>query len=564
MFKRILWVMLALALGVLPAAAQDNLLGWIPADFAGFVDLRIREGETFTTLNLAALVASFLQPERIQYQPLQALENLIPLNHLDIEDVSFQNDIFPWLSSRVIIAYAAIGPDFQDAEDHTVLILPTRDVLQSASSFSRIMQAQDILEQESYRGQTLYLADKTTIAFVPEAVLIGPRELVEAVIDTHAGETERLIDQPAYTAVVTASPQNAIVSGFIKGSEALRVLSVLIEGDESALPVLQGLSDVLDTYRQGTSLEEIILDEALDGVAFGLQADTVRLNTVHVTLTLFTDAVTTPAAAAEFNSDLLNLLPQNAMIVQNGTDAPGAIYNLLAALPLVNFAGRVVGAFPVQSTMPEESLSTPGASDIEQALGGWLSVLNRQANFDLDHDLLDHLNGSYTVALLPRPNDPLLPLNTPYDVLLVAEVDDPEAALNGAAQLTEVLLPLNPLENATIDDIEFSVVKHQGEPVLQMGIVDNLLVVATGDALEPSLDARRGDDRLISRDRWNEISRDTVPQWYVDIPAVYSTFLPQYVGPQLQEIRQLGLRTEVLGEGLFQMHLTVTRPSQFS
>jgi hypothetical protein len=100
--------------------------------------------------------------------------------------------------------------------------------------------------------------------------------------------------------------------------------------------------------------------------------------------------------------------------------------------------------------------------------------------------------------------------------------------------------------------------------VLQFGTVDNLLVIATGDALEQALNARRGDDRLVSRDRWQAVSKKAVPQLYVDIPAFYSTFLPQFTGPQLQQIRQFGLHTEYLGDGLYQVDLKITMPSQFS
>jgi hypothetical protein len=35
-------------------------------------------------------------------------------------------------------------------------------------------------------------------------------------------------------------------------------------------------------------------------------------------------------------------------------------------------------------------------------------------------------------------------------------------------------------------------------------------------------------------------------------------------GPQLQQIRQLGAQADYVGDGLFQMRLTVTLPSQLS
>ncbi|HLV33841.1 MAG TPA: DUF3352 domain-containing protein [Spirillospora sp.] len=569
MWSKVFRVILIVTIGlgsISSGAAQDeDLLSWIPADFAGFIELHVRsDSDTLTALTVATFAASFLQPQRIEFQPVQSLGMLIPLTALDVEDASFERDISPWLNQRVILVYPSFDADLQS--DDRVLLLPTRDPLQSASSLSRILDAQDVLERDSYRGYSVYLADKTTVVITPLAVLIGSTDSIKAMLDTQAGERERLIDQPAYQAAAVNRPQNAIVSGYLAGHEFRRVLSVLIKGDESAVPVLEALGRVLNTYQHDPGLEQLVLNNALDGVGFYMQADTLRLNSVDVTLTLYDAEYTGPTAVAEFNPDILNLLPQNAMVVQSGTNAPDAVYTLLAALPLTNFASEIVGAFPIQPSAGAASglLTMPTASDIERALGGLLTVLNRQANFDLDHDLLQYLDGSYAAALLPRPNDPLPPLNMPFDLLLVADVDNPEAAINGAARLIEILLALETLETRTINDLEFRIVEFEGEPVVYTGAVDDRLVVATGAALRQALDARRGDDRLVSRDRWQALSRPDMPQLYIDIPVVYATFLPQFAGAQLRQIRQMGVRARQIDTGLFQLHLTVTLPSQLN
>lgn len=556
------WLAILLLWSVVPGAAQEeDPLQWIPADFSGFVRLQIREGDTLTALNVAAFAASFLQPERAEFEPLQNLETVIPLTQLDVDDASYVQDIFPWLADEIILAYPAFGPDLQ--VDEPVMILPTRDVLQSASSLRRILDGQDILERETYQGITLYLADKTTITFLPGVVLVGPVDAVKAMIDLDIDGGERLIDQPSYTS--TRHTGNAIATGYIDGTEVRRALSVLTNGDESAEPVFEDLSAVLATYRDTASLEQLVLANQLDGVGFSMQADTLMLGSVRVNLNLYDADFDAEITDAGFNTAVLNLMPQNAMIVHSGTDVPGAVYDLLAALPLANFASDVVGAFPVQPTPAASAgLEIPQDTDIEQALGGLLAVLNREANFDFDHDLLQHLNGSYAVALLPRPNDPLPPLNIPYDMLLVAEAEDTDAALAGATRLVQILLAVDSFETETVGGQAFETVAFNGQPLVQIGVVDNLLVVATGAALDPSLDARRGDDRLVERERWQDVSGEAVPQLYVDIPAVYSTFLPQVAATQLQQIRQLGIRSDYKGDGLFQMQLIVTLPGQFS
>jgi hypothetical protein len=564
MRKRVLWVLVILALGILPVQAQadDGPLGWIPADFAGVVRLNVSSADTLTALNIATFAASFIQPQRVQFQPIQNLDSVIPLTELDVDDASYGQDVFPWLGDEIILTWRSFGPNLRGAD--RVLVLPTRDVLQSASSFSRILGAQDILQQQDYRGTTLYLADKTTIAFTPQAVLVGAADTVKMLLDVRAGEGARLVDQQAYRMATQDVPARAIASGYMDGDRVLPALSVLLKGDESALPILRDMNEVLGSYRRDVSLEQLVLNNALDGVGFALWADTLRREAVHVHLKLYDEDYTAAPGEAALNPAVLDLLPQNAMLVQSGTNAQGAAYDLLTALPLANFASQVIGAFPVQPTTAAASgaLRVPTADDIAQVLGSLLMTLNRQANFDLDHDLLRHLTGSYAAALLPRPNDPLAPLNLPYDLLLIAAVDDPDRTLDNAARLIGILLAQDELETLDVGGLNFRVVRHNDDPVLWLGTVDDLLVVATGSALDLALDARRGDDRLVNRERWQKVSDDGVPHFYVDIPAMYGTFFPQMAGPQLQQIRQLGAQTKYLGDGLFEMRLTVTLPSQ--
>lgn len=560
-----LCVLLIVLFTALPVHAQANTdpLNWIPADFAGYVRLEIRDGDIMVALNIAGFAASVFQPERVNLQAFQQIENIIPLANLDVEDASFGADILPWLDDEVVIAYPALGPNF--ISEDTVLILPTIDALQSASNLSRIIQAQDLLSQEEYRDLVLYVGDKAAIVFTPQAVLVGPEAAIKHMLDVRAGEGERLIDEASYKTVVEAGEQNAIVSGYLKGSEVLRGLSLLLEGNESAVPVLEDIYEVLETYNRNDGLEKLVLGNALDGIGFTLNADTLRLNSLNLQLHLYDADYTAPVESADFNDAVLELLPQNAMVVQSGADASSAFYDVLVALPLTNFAGQILGAFPVADSEGSRVLDMPGARDIDQAVGGFLSVLARNANFDLESDLLRHFEGSYAVALLPRPNDPLPPLNLPYDVLLVAEVDDPEVAQESLARLMQILLNFDALETTTVQGVAFSALQPDPveDPVLYIGAVDSLLVLATGQALERSLDARRGDNRLVNRERWQEVSQASVPQLYIDIPALYATFLPAQGGAQIQQIRQMSARTDYLGEGLFAVEAVVTLPGQF-
>jgi hypothetical protein len=566
MWKRAMWMVLVVALVGAPAAAQeaDPALTWIPADFAGYVRLEIRAQTTLTGLNIAGLAASFLQPQRLDFAPLQGLDGLLPLDRLDVETASFGSHIFPWLANELILAYPELGDNLNRAGDNALMILPTRDVLQSANSLSPVIQGQDLLERETYLGQTLYLADRTTLVFAPSAVLIGPTEAVKAALAAGLGEAERLVDTEAYAQV---RPANTLLNGYVRGESVLPLLSYLINGDLSAQPTLEALGEALGTFQNAAGLEQLLLRNRVDAASFALRADTLRLNSVNVTVDLYAADYAGATTTADFNRDVLNLMPQNALLVHSGAQVQETVWGLLTALPLTNFASEIAGAFPIQPSVAAAAgaLDTPNTLDIERAVGGMLATLTRQRSFDLEHDLLDHLAGSYSLALLPRPNNPLPPLNTPYDLLLVAEVDNPETALESTTRFIEIMLPLNTLETQTTGDYTFQVIQPDpiGEPALQFGLVDNLLVVATGAALEPALAAYRGDNRLINRATWQAVSGDTPVQLYLDIPAAYSTFLPQLVGPQLQQIKQMGAHSRYLGDGHFQLDLTVTLPGQF-
>jgi hypothetical protein len=167
------------------------------------------------------------------------------------------------------------------------------------------------------------------------------------------------------------------------------------------------------------------------------------------------------------------------------------------------------------------------------------------------------------VVLLPRPNNPLPFFNTPYDVLIMAEVEDGQAALDGLTLLMRVILGLGELDTMPVEDATFNVLRPPGgDPLVSMGVLDDMLIIASGDALRLALDARRGDNRLISRPRWESISRDHMPQFYVDIPAFYSTFLPLPGGAPVRQIDQLGAWTTYLGDGLYQVHVIVTLPGE--
>jgi hypothetical protein len=573
MMRRIGWIVLLMLLVVWPAAAQRarSPLDWIPADFAGFLRLNMDDAQaTLTRLNIALQAVAIIQPARFD-QAIEPLdyESYLPLGLLfDIEDPAFAQDIFPWLGGEVILAYREFDAPLSADEDDILMILPAEDAFLAAGRLNRIVEAQHFAGRETYRGVTLYIGDRSAIAVTPQTVLVGSVELIQAALDLQAGDGEALTAQPAYRAVAAQVPDDALAFGYIAGDSTGGVLSSLLNSASSPEPLLQVAGEVLRDLHGQNSFESMLLTGHVNGAGVYLKPGFLLPVTLEATLILHVENPPSVADASEFDSSLLELIPRSAMIVQRGTDVRAAVYNLLVALPLSNFGGRMLGAFPVNETIGTRSglVENPNAAEVEAAVTDFLATLESVADFDLETDLLDNLSGSYTVALLPSPNRRVPVLNTPFDTLFMVKVEDGEAAMAGVTSLLQTLTGIEQLPTETIGSDTFASLRLQGsgDVVLRMGVVDNTLIMATGDALDQVLAAGRGDNRLIGEARWQRFTEEDAPapEWYVDINAFYNTFYPSAGAPTPGQglFRGLAANSAYLGDGLYTVALRITLP----
>jgi hypothetical protein len=559
------WIVIALLalINIWPVAAQTDTINpesWIPADVAGFVRLSLDQNDLDLRLSQAITAAALLQPERINPEQFTSLDAFVPLDALDVQGASFTNDILPWLNNDVVIAYGSFDEGLTAAPDAVLMIFPTIDPFTSASAMNRILEGQDFLERVPYRDFVIYQGDKTSIAITPSVVLIGGQDLIKASLDLQNGEGQRLIDQPTYSELRVPHGENPFISGYIRGDEALNALSLVINGETSAAPLLTALGDTLRVMQEDVSFETALLSSDVEGVIFSLSAMR-RPSELAARVTFVAPELSERIVTSEFDAAVLNFIPQNAVVVQSGPSVVDAAYDFLSALPLASFSGGVIGGFPVEigSVFENPNLSqppTPTTEDLQMSIEGFFGALESAGELDLREDVLAHLSGSYSIAVLPRPNNPAPVLNTPFDLLIVSQVTDGEAALDGMTRLIQTVFDIEALTTETIGDFSFRALKlTTGESVLQFGIVDNALVIATGSALQPALDARRGDNRLISREQWQIIGAEAAPYLYLDINAFYNTFFPAAGGQQPLPERQIAIRTQHLGEGLFEMQM---------
>jgi len=549
---------------VLPAAAQDDRspLDWIPADFEGVLQVDLsRPAETLAQLNMSYYVAAFLQPAHAASTGQRGLNDYFPVDLFDTEGAAFETTVLPWLAGEFVVAYRALDENFAVAPDDVLLVLPTDDAFAAASVLSAVTSAQDLPSRAQYGGATIFIGDQTAIAFTPGAVLVGSEPLLHAAIDAEAGTTARLADTPAYAAVA-AERADWPVFAYLGGDAPGHALSVLLHGDGSAQPVLSALGNALAPYNGG-SLEAALLNGDLSSVAVGLEADRLR-GTVRARVLLQTSGDAAPAAAASGESGVLAYIPRNAMLVQQGGDVRAALYDALVAAPAGSYFNTMLnsGLTPAGSTTSAAPTAIPpDAEAIDAAVGGLMTALATAGSFDLESDLTAHLDGGYALALLPRPNNPAPGSGAPYDVLLIAETGDAEAAVAGATSLAQTMLALDDDAFSADDDAMQTVYGAPGsEPLLQIGAVDGKLVVGTGSAVAAALRAGNGDNRLVSVARWQAVSRDAEPTLYLDLNALFSTFQPTAGGPVNVGIGQLGANVQALGDGRYQIDVIVTLP----
>jgi hypothetical protein len=340
-------------------------------------------------------------------------------------------------------------------------------------------------------------------------------------------------------------------------------VSGLVGGASESQDLLAAFGGALAAIRKDSSFESLLFNGGFDGAAASIDTEIGLTDAIFAAKAVFHSSTSLPdASAAEFDDTLLEWIPRNALLVQSGSDARGMIYDVITALPMTNFARQLVAGLPIQTLGTDSDLITvPDASQVQDAVDNYLSILGEFGGFHLQQDLIDHLEGSYTVALLPRPNNPLPVLNVPFDVLITARVKD-EAVLDGISNLLQNLVNLQSLPDITIGDWEFKQLGTETDPVISLGLMDGLLMVATGDAARSALDAQRGEDRLIDEAPWQTLSETARPDFYVDTAVLYNTFFPSSGGavPASDNRTELALHSAYHGDGIYELKFSALLP----
>ncbi|MBC6937478.1 MAG: DUF3352 domain-containing protein [Chloroflexi bacterium] len=567
MFKAGFLIFWMLALAVLPAAAMDAAVeaaDLVPADFAGFIRLRVESNAALTlgNLNVSAALAAELQPARVRLTQALTYDDLIPLNALfDVENASFESVVLPWLGGEVVLAYRRFDAALKTEPDDVLLILPAANLFQAAASLRPILEAQDFPDRDAYRGVTLYRGDRSAVAFTSSAVLVGAEEVVRAALDVAAGEAEPLTAGPAFRAVQAAISPEAFLFAYTAGDYLPPALTGLISGRVEAGPLFAALGGALRDAHGEPRLETLLLGGGFDGAAISLEID--RDNARYTAAAVFHPSETPKLnRQSTFDPALLDMIPRAALLVQRGDSLQTLAYDTLALLPLSNFGGQMIGGLPLTTAGGSSpQVLPPTAADLQSAVEGFFDGLRAAGGFDPRSSLLDYLPGGYALALLPRPNDPLPVLGVPFDLLLVAPAEGGEEAVDGARRLLELAFGLQPVGEAGAPFVRLG----RGQtPIFEIGVVDGVLIVATGDAAQRALAARRGDNRLVDQPGWLALNTPEAPGLYLDSAVFFNTFFPTPGGrvPGENERVRLGLWSGQRDDDLFELRLVVALPTQ--
>ncbi len=566
MFKRAFIIFMALmAVGILPIAAQDttpSATDFIPADFAGFIQVRVDDpAQTLRGLNVATFVASRFQPDRVRVQNALAYDDFIPFDLLfSVEDISFANNVLPWVKGDMVFAYRKFDDRLKADPADVLMILPTVDILKSTAGLSKILSAKKLLDKQVYRGVPVYVGKQTSIALTASVVFIGPIDLVKAGLDVQVGASKRLTDNTIYQAVRSGAPAQALVFAYATDKSAMNALSGVVSGQKGSESLLAAFGGAISQVRGEGGVGTMLLEGKFDGLGVSLEVG--NDDTFTATATLHSVSALPAADALPFDKSLLDMIPRNALLVHSGSNATSTIYDLLVALPMSNFAGQMYGGGLITSPPAENPLKKPAAADLQSAVRSYLSVLNQVNGFNLEKDLLQHLSGNYVAALLPRPNSPVPVINTPFDVLIVAEVKDGDLAKAGATKFLQTMFNLQPLDSEKVDDWTFDTLGLNGDVVFRLGTKDGKLMITTGLAVQSAFSAARGDNRLTDQASWQALSKTDLPELYVDTDVLYNTFFPS-AGGLVQDVNnrtRFTLRSGDLHNGLFQLKLNVALP----
>ncbi len=557
---------------VLPAAAQDapiSAADYIPDNFAGFITIKTTDlNLTLQSLNEAIRSAKLLQPLRVHslLSDVLGYYDFIPFGTwFDLEKQDFPGLVSPWLGQDMAIGYRKFDAGLKAGNPDILMILSSTNVLDASSRIEKVLKGQDLPQRETYRGITIYEGDKASFAMTVPAVFIGPVDLIKAALDVQAGAASAITADPTYRTVHAAQPADTFVSAYVSGSYIMPAVNGLLNGDPFSAPVLKAFGGALGIGQEQSNFSQMLLNGGFDAAEVNLIRG--KAGQTMTATAIFHPAQPTDLTTKAVDPVLLQMMPREALLVHSGTDFRAFVGDVITALPVSNFASQLIGGLPflTAGSFQNEFVTDPKADDVKLAVASYIDAIKQINGVDVQKDLLDHLQGDYAIALLPRPNFRLPVLNVPFDFILVGQVDDGVKTQDSVVKLLTTLFNLQSTDQQAVGDWTFKTIVLRRDAVFQIGYQRNMILIATSNSAAQALAAARGDNRLINMDRWTQFPDTARPDFYLDAYVFYNTFFPQYFltggfVATAQGRERVMLTSQARDDGMFQLNLTATVP----
>jgi hypothetical protein len=517
----------------------------MPADTAFIISINVDIGDVAGFKHLAEVYGDIPDIEDGLDDFLEQMEDEL--------DISYQDDIKPWLGPEVTMAVFDMESVFEGEEPAVVMSVVTRDTKASDAFLGRVLDALEDqgydVEEETYQGIDYYAAwpenDWDTSLFfgtVNKSVILAvDQDAFEDIIDVSKGDSDSLAENKRYSKLMDALPGDAVAHMFFDMEAWTQTfLQDLKQGG-----VYSELELPEEAFEQLETLEAF---QAF-GLALSLDKEGIQFD-----------------FAMTFDADALS---------------PEALENLQAKASanriLKRIPGDAVGFFSGQNLAAAWRNAFSGFEnlpDVEEQLDD----LQDELGLRIDEELLDWLSGEFAFAVVEARGVE----DVPVGGFAVFEVDDREEAEGAMDEIVDALEEMADFEfvEEDIRGVEMQVIvdSYSEEIVLGYSFTDKHLVIGfTEDALEDAVD---DDMRSITQDEAFKKVQGHLPSktggyFYLNIEEVlqlvYSnmsdydqeTFDQEY-SPYLDPVKAMGIAASPIdvGKGISQGSLFIYIPGE--
>jgi hypothetical protein len=438
--------------------------------------------------------------------------------------VKFKDDVQPWLGSEMAIAVSGvkdISPRDTSSSDalaekaKVAIILASRDKAKAQAFLDKQRTNRGDKGQQfdkaDYKGVTVYEqrdaehSPLTAFAMVRDYVVFASdKATINAMLDRDADGKATLDDSPRFKAVVSNLPKAAVGYLYIDGVSVNDILKNTMDSSLDSLPEArsQELKDQLNNIKALQSL----------GVSMSVDPDGIQ----------FDSAVNVDAS--KFDADMKAQFDE----ARTPIDAE--------RLKGISHDAVALATFRLPSTLKDQILKAiKGDESGEQRL----QEMEDQIGINLEHDVLDWLNGDASLVILP--GEKLGDVTLPATGYLSLHPKDRNAAEAGMEKIRDAFEKFGgssgvAFEEEKIGDVSWQVIREpqSQQTVAGYGFNKDDLVIAFGKG---SLDAGGGKATPITDDPNFKLVSEKLPK--ANAGMVYMN-----VGNIVDIVDQLGVGRE--------------------